>query len=135
MQMKHKTETADGQAITWTTLVKHEPQLKALLADARSITDNRSKTSFCANAAWYGYGGRPGLKPRLLFLVGWERGISQKRGSTLAVVNLAGIPLPPKADLASLSEGEQVLRSQGAYDLAYHTVYDVLPNCRNCGCM
>jgi hypothetical protein len=27
------------------------------------------------------------------------------------------------------------LRTSQAYDMAYHTVYDVLPPCRNCGCL
>lgn len=122
MQLKSKPESQGGQAdarvpravgtgtpsnLTWATLVKDEPQLKALLAEAKCITDNRSKSSFCANAAWYGYAGWPGLEPRLVALVGWGRP----------------------------SEGDPVLHSQEAYDLAYHRIYDVLPDCRNCGCM
>lgn len=121
--------------LTWATLVELEPPLKSLLADAKSVTDNRRKPSFCANAAWYGYGGWPGLKPRLLSLVGWERGISQEREPILGVVSLATVPMQPRVDPARLGEGEQVLHSQRAYALAYHRIYNVLPNCRACGCM
>ncbi len=62
--------------------------------------------SFCANAVWYGYGGHLGLKPRLLRLVGWG---AQNR--------------------------DPVLRSCDAYDVAYQTLYDLLPDCRGCGCV
>ena len=121
--------------LTWGILVEHEPRLKVLLADAKSITDNRSNPSFCANAAWYGYGGWPGLKPRLLFLVGWGRGMPQERGSMSELVNLATLPMPPRVDVASLGEVEQVLHSPSAYDFSYRTVYNALPDCRNCRCM
>jgi hypothetical protein len=30
--------------------------------------------------------------------------------------------------------GPDVLYTPEAYDLAYQTLYDLLPNCRNCGC-
>ena len=98
--------------LTWEILVQNEPGLKVLLADAELIQDDLTTVNFCANAAWYGYSGHPGLKPRLLRLVGWRR-----------------------IDLDDQSDEEQLIRSQQAYSLAYHRIYDVLPNCRNCGCL
>ena len=150
MLIQDKPASADGQAdawvrrtvgtgtpsnLTWASLVEHEPRLNALLADAKSIKDDRSKPNFCANAAWYGYSGWAGLKRRLLFLVGWNRGMRSEGASSLEVVNLATVPVPPRVDLASLSEDEHVLQSPRAYDLAYHRIYGVLPDCRACGCM
>jgi hypothetical protein len=56
---------------------------------------------------WYGYPGhRPGLKARLTKLVGWE---------------------------ATRPGG--VRRSSAAYDVAYDTIYEALPDCRGrCAC-
>jgi hypothetical protein len=60
---------------------------------------------FCANAVWYGYPGHRGIKPRLLELVGWRR------------------------------RGDDRLGTCEAYDIAYHTIYQALPDCRGeCEC-
>lgn len=80
-------------------LAKIEPELKRLLDEAKA-TDG-SAPMFCANSVWYGYGGHPGLKPRLRRLVGWESG---------------------------LPKGHE-LRSSKAYDTAYLTIYEALPDC------
>src|SRR5262245_44621745 len=95
-----------GQRLTWEQLVRLEPQLLDLLRRARA-TPARGK-HFCANARWYGYGQWrfAGLKPHLLRLVGWQR--------------------PDK---------HPVLSSPEAYDLAYETVYEALPNCKDCWCL
>jgi hypothetical protein len=91
--------------VTWANLVAAEPRLAALLAEARSIRDDRRHPTFCANAVWYGYRGYGhGLKARLEQLVGWDR------------------------------KGHQLLGTEAAYDLAYDTIYSALPNCRQCGC-
>jgi hypothetical protein len=51
---------------------------------------------------------RPGgLRQRLIGLVGWH----------------------------SLAPRGSVLRTPAAYDLAYETLYDALPDCRECGCL
>lgn len=94
--------------ITWAKLVKLEPRLAGVLAEARAVKDDKSKPVFCANAAWYGYGAnRNGLREKVIRLVGWE-------------AERKGIP---------------ELRTQAAYDVAYHHVYDALPPCRDCICM
>jgi hypothetical protein len=82
-----------------------EPGLDRLLAEARSHNENRSPI-FCANAVFYGYPGhRPGIKQRLSALVGWGR------------------------------KGDPVLGTCEAYDVAYETIYEALPNCRGrCRC-
>lgn len=64
-----------------------------------------NKPNFCANAVWYGYHGHKGIKSRLVRLVGWE---AQKSDS--------------------------VLHSCVAYDVAYETIYDALPDCKHGGC-
>ena len=56
---------------------------------------------FCANAVWYGYAGfEPGIRSRLCELVGT---CAEKGGD---------------------------LRPSEAYDLAYETLYEALPDCR-----
>jgi hypothetical protein len=57
--------------MTFNDLLRLEPALKALLAEA-FFHHATASTGFCANAVWYGYPGhQPGLKRRLLELVGW----------------------------------------------------------------
>lgn len=81
-----------------------EPSLGKLFDEARSH-DSDGDPRFCANAAWYGYNGHDGLKPRLLRLVGFER-----------------------------AEGRHpVLSTPEAYDEAYDAIYGALPDCRECG--
>ena len=121
-------ETGKPSNLTWAILVELEPRLEALLVEAQSISKN-PKTKRHAAAVWYGWGKWPGLKPRMVPLVGWGRGIKQERGPRLEVVNLAELPLPPRVDLDSLGEGEQVLHSQQTYDVAYEKL------CKACGCM
>ena len=88
-------------------LAEIEPQLNALLDEARSYHDGCSD-NFCANRVWYGYGsaGGPGLKQKLCALVGWE---ARNRDPRLV------------ADVA--------------YDVAYDVIYEALPDCRKCGCI
>ncbi len=80
-----------------------EPRLAALLAEAQGYHATRPR-GFCANAVFYGYPGhRPGLKRRLSELVG------------------------------HVSDREGVLGTSDAYDVAYHTVYQALPDCKHRG--
>jgi hypothetical protein len=93
--------------LTWATLVALEPQLAGLLAEAQAVRDCDTAPYFCANAAWFGYDGHRGFKPRLRRLVGWDR-----------------------------PDGHPALTSCEAYDLAYQTIYEALPPCRGyCGCV
>jgi hypothetical protein len=90
--------------LTFAELAKREPRLLDLLAEAQAHHRNREPV-FCANAVMLGYPGfQPGLKNRLRRLVGWEAG----QGG--------------------------MLRTREAYDLAFQTIYQALPDCRRCGC-
>jgi hypothetical protein len=91
---------------TFEALAAQEPRLRDLLAEARSFHDNRDPV-FCANAVWIGYGDfRPGLKYRLSCLVGWG------------------------------AEQGGELRTSDAYDVAYETISQALPDCRGrCLCL
>lgn len=83
-------------ALTWDALVEREPRLADLLDEAKSIPATRPE---CEDLApWYGYGGWPGLKPRLIRLVGW---FAETR--------------------------DPVLASPAAYQVAYDTVLNALP--------
>jgi hypothetical protein len=56
----------DNLEITWPGLVRAEPRLGALLAEAQAVEDDGSTPSFCANEVWARQ-----FKPRLAKLVGW----------------------------------------------------------------
>jgi hypothetical protein len=63
-----------------------------------------SADDFCANSVWYGYDGPLSLRERVSRLVGWDR------------------------------KPHPLLGTEDAYDVAYDTIYDALPDCRDCGC-
>jgi len=96
----------DGKMAPFMKLVEHEPELLKLLEEARSIT---SRPKFCANEVWYGYPGSgfQGIKTRLTRLVGFYRE----------------------------SGRHPVLSTSQAYDVAYETIYEALPDCKEgCAC-
>ncbi len=89
---------------TWDDLVRLEPRLAALRAEVERVTAWNGQR-FCANEHWYGYNGESGIKPKLVRLVGVR----------------AENPDPD-------------LHSMAAYDVAYQTLYALLPDCWDCGC-
>ena len=91
--------------LTFSQLCELEPRLLALLNEAKSIKDNRRRPSFCANRVW---GDSGGLRERMTQLVGYS---VRRQG------------------------GDPRLATSRAYDIAYHTIYDALPDCRNCVCI
>lgn len=42
---------------------------------------------------------------------------------------------PLLVQLVGFDGSKRELRSKGAYELAYDTLYSALPSCRNCACM
>ncbi len=88
----------------WDDLVRAEPRLAILRNAVEQVTAAEGQP-FCANAVWYGYHGNPGIKPELVRLVGFR----------------AENPDP-------------VLHPMTAYDVAYQTLYALLPDCWDCGC-
>jgi hypothetical protein len=86
-----------------------EPLLLRLLRRAQNCHRDKS-ARFCANEEWYGCGAHNygwGLKRELAKLVGYQR-----------------------------SDEHPVLSTEHAYDLAYDTIYEALPNCRgSCACL
>ncbi len=89
---------------TWDDLVRAEPRLAVLRAEVERITAGDGQR-FCANECWYGFNGQPGIKPKLVRLVGF---------------------LAENLDL--------VLHSMMSYDLAYRELYELLPDCWDCDC-
>jgi hypothetical protein len=87
--------------MTFDELCEREPALRRLYDAARAERRKRRGKHYCANAVWY-----VRLKPRLLWLVGWQR-----------------------------PDRDPVLGSADAYDVAYDTIYDALPDCKDCGCL
>ena len=97
-------EQQPDTALTFEDLCRIEPRLATLYNEAKSIRDDKRKPSFCANRTWYACGS---LRERTTPLVGCA---VKRRG------------------------GDPRLATSRAYDTAYHTIYDALPDCRNCVC-
>jgi hypothetical protein len=98
-------DIASKQIQAFFKLALLEPRLLDLYGEAAATKNDNSDGWFCANEVFYGYHGRHSLKRRICGLVGWD-----------AESNHPG------------------LVSQDAYDLAYETIYDALPDCRDCSC-
>lgn len=101
-----------SEKMTWDQVVALEPRLQILFDQAASAGFGRE--AFCASEAWFGVPGvSNGLKQRVMGLVGWQRK-----------------PMPGQVN-------ETLLQSHMAYDAAYQSIYEQLPDCRNsdCGCM
>lgn len=96
-----------GKPITWGELVSIEPALLVIEARLKEYQDDLREDSFCANAIWYGY---PGYSPSYKM---WMHGL---------VGNSA------KKDNPRLTTCQ-------AYDCAYQHLLNILPDCRNCGCL
>ena len=107
---KSEPTAATWERLTFDRLCQMEPRLASLLQRASEVRDDETAESFCANRTWYGYENLPheGIKEQLCSLVGSDR--------------------------EDLPQGH-VLRSSLAYELAYQTIYNVLPPCRNCSCI
>lgn len=97
-----------SKKLAFDALCVQQPALMDLYKEACAIKDDASTASFCAHDHWYGYSEYPGLKKRLARLVGWDATLEPEQPGMLA--------------------------SQYAYDIAYDTIYEALPSCRNCGC-
>ena len=96
--------------MTWRQVVWLEPRLQALFDEAKAM--GAVGESFCANSAWYGYDAPcNGIKHRMSKLVGYGR------------------------PAGSVREVDKLLQSHEAYDIAYETIYEQLPDCRNCTCI
>ncbi len=98
------TMTTTPSVLTWDDLAAREPRLAALRQAVERVSAH-GRPHYCANAVWYGYGGGVGFRSRVTQLVGW--------GS---------------------NHPDPALRSSVAYDVVYQTLYDLLPDCRDCGC-
>lgn len=82
-----------------------EPRLLDLYAEASAVKDDKTEPSFCANEVFYGYHGLRGFKRRISALVGWDA-----------------------------ESNHPALVCSTAYDTAYQTIYEALPDCRDCIC-
>lgn len=85
--------------MTLDELCEIEPSLRELYHYAKTIKDDSSQASFCAQGIW-----NTEFVPQLRQLVG-------------------------------INAEKQELRTAGAYDVASKAILDLLPPCRNCGCL
>jgi hypothetical protein len=92
-------------------LCELEPRLRQLHEQIRAVRDDPVQPSFCANAAWYGFGA-------------WrERGFKREMSSLVGLERYEEDPSAPEE-----------LKTREAYDVAYSVLYRLLPDCRNCDC-
>lgn len=92
----------------WAWLTETEPRLVTLEAGVKAIPRPLPGKHFCANAWWYGYEPRPGIKPRLVTLVGFTA----------------------EGPLRRRDVGDMI----HDYDVAYEHLYQLLPDCHDCTC-
>jgi hypothetical protein len=88
----------------WKRLVKIEPLLVELLKEVEAIRDDRTKPSFCANRLWYG------------------RGPNGEESIRTRMEELVGWDCPTPE-----------LQNHIDHAVAYGVLYNLLPDCRNCG--
>ena len=137
--------------LTFDDLCEMEPRLRKLYDLASMIGRKRGK-SFCANFVWYDF-----LKPQIINLVGAYRTARPKRPGFVPNHDDSGLEkmnrfrihtmdtLPDiewkKRDmvLRTLNEASSCddprLWTSEAYDIAYQTIYNALPDCRGCSDM
>ncbi len=94
-----------GDELTWANLKQAEPGLWILEREIRDVADKDGIPYFCANEIWYGYE-------------------DPKQGFKERLCRLVG-----------WEAHSPRLRTTGAYDLAYDYLYELLPDCRDCGCL
>jgi hypothetical protein len=99
---------ASAEPPTWDMLSRAEPRLEELLARAYDAHETHPTGRFCANDWWFGYREWPGVEKTFQRLVGWRRRDDD-------------VP--------------EYLKTSDAYDLAFRTIYDALPDCRDCACI
>jgi hypothetical protein len=109
-----KTNTSQPEStlqpkLTFDQLSALEPKIQSLRDRVANIKDDNRSPYFCANEHWYGYGGKESIREEVYALVGDH------------VVD------DPNLD--------QRLATSEAYDTVYRTLYDMLPDCRNCCCL
>ncbi len=119
--------------LTFDHLCELEPGLQDLHTIARMIKDDGNGKSFCSNFIWYRL-----LKPRMYDLVGWGRRFAKERAQRESEhfdkENPEMAKMFIKLDIPE-PEGIELLDGCEAYSLAYNTIYEQLPNCRDCWCM
>ncbi len=115
--------------MTFGQLCELEPGLQDLHTIARMIQDNGSGEAFCANLVWHNL-----FKPRIYDLVGWGRvEIVKRNWKSGKELEKLGVTVLGQKEEWSYEKG--LLDSSEAYDVAYHAIYDQLPNCRDCWCL
>ncbi|RJQ27696.1 hypothetical protein C4565_04925 [Candidatus Parcubacteria bacterium] len=121
--------------ITFDEICKAEPGIKELFHLAGMIGKRRGK-HFCANAIWYSL-----FKPMLYQLVGWGRTDERRRaeqkakeigqeGAEFLKTEEDGIRMVTTVGPGHKKFKDSRLETSAAYDVAYHTIYEQLPNCK-----
>ena len=125
--------------ITFDDMMEMDGRLRRLRNAARMIGRKRGK-NFCANFIWYNL-----FKPQLVELVGDHRMI-RRDGNPFAfekvdfdLYNRVGeVEYLKHLAVKRIDEVKHdpgFLGTSKAYDIAYHTIFEELPDCRNCGCL
>ncbi len=127
-----------SEPLTWDLMKKLEPRLRALETLVLAVrSDPSSGTPVCMSAVWYG-----GAKPLMARLVGWERNTApdvtdpnQVPAWEFEVDETDLEALPEERRIPEGSTWEAVLMGSIAYEIAYRTLYEMLPACgKGCWC-
>lgn len=144
--------------LTMEYLESLEPRLGTLKNRVAQIKDDPAQPYFCAAEAWIGagqYEGR-GIKPELSRLVGWHRvrakyeeagllpdsDARRRDHDDLSYASMADLMDEFVAELEIINAHplrepaeNSILDTPEAYDLAGDHLLDMLPPCRDCGCL
>jgi hypothetical protein len=128
--------------MTWEDLIGAEPRLIDLEADVL-FEEPGVDGYYCANHVWYRQGG---FKGRYLRLVGLARNSPpgpppppHQAGSARAVQLISAADIKADRSIKARRRADEAagigwLWSGEAYDVGYHHLYDLLPDCCHCAC-
>jgi hypothetical protein len=130
-----KSQTAKTEQITFEEICELEPEIELLYRIAKMIGRRRGQM-FCANTIWYTF-----FKPVVVELIGDHRAGELKRRKNAEPFILKKFDFSsfdPEAvsserPIRISSSEDDRLNSPYAYDLAYQTIYDALPDCNHAG--
>ena len=133
----------DEKTLTFDELCEAEPELRRLYMLASMIGRKRGK-DFCANFVWYEF-----IKPELCAVVGRNRTARPMPDKTQNPfdnpVDILKALSPKGEDMVDRGKENKfitdynkasyckdpILWSSRAYDIAYETIYNALPDCRH----
>ena len=122
------TSSRQAESVNWDRLVQSRPLLGNALYLAQHL--QRHSRGFCANRVFYSI-----LKPIVCGNVGWDAEPQCPFSEHIRTVGaiLDGKPIEHTGACRAAWGRSAWLQTTAAYDLAYRTIYEALPNCQHEG--